>query len=1840
MKRKMLISIALVVIMLLNCMLPLFVVTAAEGEGIQLNSKLYSAVKEQLLDQKIPFTCDDITHTLTLTEENKSKVSQLCLNENAIADLTGLEYFTSLEKLELSGNNITKDSNLGVLNSLPLLSYLDLSTNQLEDVSEIDELIKSIQDKKGTVLLSGQTVTIVHEAIIDEDEGSNNQSIVSYELPLILEKAGFVKSAWIKQSGIPEDGYSSLTPSLYSITNPINKENNEIQIRIASDNGVAYKGLYKLEIYIYDDPTEAASAANLNPAAKNILNGSRFYVYVVVHGSEDTAVFTPDTNLYKAVKKQLTAGQTENAELDSYAYALDNEGNLAFHTCFMLRQNDFMAYLYLQERFNNGTMPGNAATGGMPAPDFVLISLDGFKTGMIFDAETFMQNVSVDDICADMMDELAKYAYTTEYEVVDLRHIGMEGEVFLREGIKFQAKRNPETLYVKAYDDAKVFVIENEVLVNKISSLILNNKEIRDLSGLEKFVGLESYLNVSHNYLSDIDPIYELEKEKDAFEAKVQAKFRYWLSERNVGDTGNLTKSLSIIKSKESNMKAQMKLINKAVEDIAKIIKDASEIKKVNIKEEVVEKNVEGNAKVNVLPATDATAVADSVTIAPSKNIKLRVGATQQFVAAVLGDNLTNKTVTWSITGANSTTTTISADGLLTVGADETAANFTVVATSTDNTAITDDVVVNIVTELSEDTVLEVLPVVSGVKAGSTQQFVAGLTGSTQSASDIEWSVVGNNSTNTTVSAAGLLTVAADETATEIVVKATLKGGTEVKITTETNENYENDLKGKIESINKILDNIYGYTELDDEGNIVEHEGYLDFLRKDIKEINLNITNYEGLYRYLTELYSVYNDNYKLTSLLTPDVNYQTLEEAIAYKNLLSGTTDSVKGIYQNLINRLAELYSNDALSPFEMEITGAILGIDYYGYKEGENPVTKTFEKFFDNDAADRLYWANLVEEYRIMAMFTEMYNYCLIQRMENDNTIDYQCYAEEYLAKRIKKFELEGIDVSVEKEILEYFELMNTFSGRDADSNLQYLLLNLISIFKDFQEDYIDFENETDYWSVDLCRGPYTYLDGLKEDISYYESLEEVAALADVDPTDEEVRYVFQRMQGRLISSIDLYESVDLYNEYLSEPNYLYLYEELKALASKFVYNAGEVSRYVVLPDLRSLDISYNAELTGFERISELTGLRELFANANYITDLTEVNWEAMKYLRKLGLAYNYITNITPLEKLANIQELDVSHNLLSGKLEFNLTNLQRTLKELDLSYNQIDDIEAIMRFLDMWSNGNDGNYIAREDTININLNNQNLEINVVDPIYLDEYPQTVNIDLPKIFTQLLAIDVERTAFGETSQSGRVESEGKYVTLNTRTAGDKKGVVEVIAMSGNGTPVETCVGEGTKATINYKVVARSVSFVRVEPHEIEMKLGATEQFTAHVEGENLNDTSVVWTISGQTSAETVIAEDGKLTIGADETAETISVTATSAFDTTKSDTATVTVFENKPVVVVMELTPATAVVKTGATQAFTATVTGPEGTDTAVVWSVEGNASENTKVSENGVLTVAADETAETLTVKAVAKADTRIEKTATVTVEKVVTKVDKVNVTPSANVKVKAGATQKFVATVEGSNVADTTVTWSVEGNSSANTKVAADGTLTVGADETAKSFKVIATANADKTVKAEVVVTLDTAVVVDGVELGYKVEDEYLTTVNPKTPVSAFKTELLDNDDYKVIVKDEDGKVITSGHIATGMFVEVQDKDGNTVDGGNGLLVFEIIVMGDVNGDGVANSLDSIAIKAHRNEVKGQELVGSDLEAADINGDGKVNVTDTKLLLYHRAEVKGYNLNYAK
>ena len=89
-------------------------------------------------------------------------------------------------------------------------------------------------------------------------------------------------------------------------------------------------------------------------------------------------------------------------------------------------------------------------------------------------------------------------------------------------------------------------------------------------------------------------------------------------------------------------------------------------------------------------------------------------------------------------------------------------------------------------------------------------------------------------------------------------------------------------------------------------------------------------------------------------------------------------------------------------------------------------------------------------------------------------------------------------------------------------------------------------------------------------------------------------------------------------------------------------------------------------------------------------------------------------------------------------------------------------------------------------------------------------------------------------------------------------------------------------------------------------------------------------------------------------------------------------------------PTVTAVTVEPATVTVTKGGTQQFTATVSGTGDYDDAVDWTVEGCKSDTTTISDTGLLTVAADETATTLTVKATSAVDESKSGTATVTVK----------------------------------------------------------------------------------------------------------------------------------------------------------------------------------------------------------------------------------------------------------
>ncbi|RED52747.1 DUF6528 family protein [Cohnella lupini] len=90
---------------------------------------------------------------------------------------------------------------------------------------------------------------------------------------------------------------------------------------------------------------------------------------------------------------------------------------------------------------------------------------------------------------------------------------------------------------------------------------------------------------------------------------------------------------------------------------------------------------------------------------------------------------------------------------------------------------------------------------------------------------------------------------------------------------------------------------------------------------------------------------------------------------------------------------------------------------------------------------------------------------------------------------------------------------------------------------------------------------------------------------------------------------------------------------------------------------------------------------------------------------------------------------------------------------------------------------------------------------------------------------------------------------------------------------------------------------VAPSVTKVTVSPATIEVQKGETQKFRAIVTAQGGAPESVTWAVYGNQAANTAITNDGTLTIAADETATTLTVTATSAFDGTKVGTGTVTV-------------------------------------------------------------------------------------------------------------------------------------------------------------------------------------------------------------------------------------------------------------------------------------------------------------------------------------------------------
>ena len=104
--------------------------------------------------------------------------------------------------------------------------------------------------------------------------------------------------------------------------------------------------------------------------------------------------------------------------------------------------------------------------------------------------------------------------------------------------------------------------------------------------------------------------------------------------------------------------------------------------------------------------------------------------------------------------------------------------------------------------------------------------------------------------------------------------------------------------------------------------------------------------------------------------------------------------------------------------------------------------------------------------------------------------------------------------------------------------------------------------------------------------------------------------------------------------------------------------------------------------------------------------------------------------------------------------------------------------------------------------------------------------------------------------------------------------------------------------------------------------------------------------------------------------------------------------------------------------------------------------------------------------------------------------------------------------------------------------------------------------------------------------------------------YITKVNPGTTIETFKNNISTNGTIK-IYKGTTEITDTSKKISTGMTMKVQLD--------NKEVIYEIIVTGDLNGDGEMNDIDLLRLVRHKSGLD-KTLTGSYLKASDICKDG--------------------------
>ena len=198
-------------------------------------------------------------------------------------------------------------------------------------------------------------------------------------------------------------------------------------------------------------------------------------------------------------------------------------------------------------------------------------------------------------------------------------------------------------------------------------------------------------------------------------------------------------------------------------------------------------------------------------------------------------------------------------------------------------------------------------------------------------------------------------------------------------------------------------------------------------------------------------------------------------------------------------------------------------------------------------------------------------------------------------------------------------------------------------------------------------------------------------------------------------------------------------------------------------------------------------------------------------------------------------------------------------------------------------------------------------------------------------------------------------------------------------------------------KIQIDYASIEKIVTGFEVSETEKQVVIGENYTFNATVLG-TTDDKSVNWSVSGNNSQSTNIT-NGTLTVGADETAEQITVKASSNANPDFYQDITVYVMKEKPYIESVTIQDIELNRSTGCEFYIPVEVLGTE-INKDILWNVEGANSLKTEVNEYGYFSIPIDETSKEITVTATSVADPSKSDSITFNVESA-TKINEVDI-----------------------------------------------------------------------------------------------------------------------------------------------------------------------------------------------------------------------------------------------